>query len=277
MASVYATFSEFGWRRRLFTLVVLITLGLVGFNFLMVILMQLKPGFLGMTHFQEPHHRVHDLTFGFLVGTTTVGMLSQLRSPSKNVAGQLVALFPWIGLMVGFVLTDTWVPFDLAVALGGSTLLATVLHPTGRAFFQSFSIKRANWAMLALVIIAAVPLLAFGATNIELQRTVTNDHAALGHYGFMAAFSLTIIGAGVVASLRPDGWWLSAWVAGFLPVLLGLTSLVYPNVDSSLSLNWAIAAIAWGVAFVAAAEITQDVESPTLLGKRGALSKSERG
>ena len=131
--------------------------------------------------------------------------------------------------------------------------------------------------MPVLVIIAAVPLLAFASTNIGLQRTVSNEHAALGHHGFMAAFSFTVIGVGMLASLRPDGWWLSAWVAGLLPVLLGLASVVFSDVDSSLGPIWALAAIAWGVVFVAVAELTRDAESPTLLGSWGRVSKSERG
>lgn len=129
--------------------------------------------------------------------------------------------------------------------------------------------------MLALVVIAAVPLLAFAAEKIGFQRTIADDHAAMGHYGYMATFSFTVIGVGLLASLRPDGWRLTAWVAGLLPALLGLASLVFPDAGSSLSLVWALAAIAWGVVFVAAAELTQAAESPSLLGSRGALSKSD--
>jgi hypothetical protein len=130
--------------------------------------------------------------------------------------------------------------------------------------------------LLALIIIAAVPLLAFASTNIGLQRTVTDDHAALGHYGFMAAFSFTVIGVGLLASLRPDGWRLTAWVCGLLPALLGLASLVYPDVASSIGLVWSLAAMAWGVGFVAAAELTRTPRAPTLLGSRGAVPKSGR-
>ncbi|MGH7428482.1 MAG: hypothetical protein ACREJ4_09040, partial [Candidatus Methylomirabilaceae bacterium] len=205
------------------------------------------------------------------------GMLAQLRTPSKNVAGQLMALIPWVGLALTSALTNIPVRFAPAPILGALTLLATILHPTGRDLFRSFSVSRVNRVMLALVIIAAVPLLAFASTNIGLPRTLTNDHAALGHYGFMAAFSFTVIGVGLLASLRPDGWWLPAWLAGLLSALLGLASVVFPDVDSSLGLVWALAAIAWGVVFVAAAELTQDPERPTLLGSRGVISKSERG
>jgi hypothetical protein len=130
--------------------------------------------------------------------------------------------------------------------------------------------------MLVLVVIAAVPLLAFAATNIGLQRTVTDDHAGMGHYGFMAAFGFAVIGVGLLASLRPDGWRPTAWMAGLLPALLGLASAMYPDASSSLGLIWAFAAIAWGAVFIATAELTKDAELPTLVGLRGAVSRSER-
>jgi hypothetical protein len=215
-------------------------------------------------HFRLPSHRVHDVTFSFLMGTAVVGMLAQLRTPSQNVAGQLMALIPWVGLALAFALARTWLRFAPAPLFGVLTLFATILHPSARNFFRSFSISRVNRVMLALVIIAAIPLLVFASTNIGLQRTVTNDHATLGHYGFMAAFSFTVIGAGLVASLRPDGWRLTAWVAGCLPTLLGVTSLVFPDVDSSLSLVWALAAIGWGVAFIATAALAKGASDKTV-------------
>jgi hypothetical protein len=248
-----------------FSRVVLVTLGLIGFFGVVVLLPDLFAGLLGQEtaghvshHFREPHHRIHDLTFAFLLGTALVGLLAQVRAPSKNGAAQLMALIPFVGLLLGFVLTNTAVLSVPWVAVGAFTLLATILHPTGGALFSSFSVSRVNRVMLALVIIAAVPLLAFASTNIGLQRAGLSDHAALGHYGFMAAFGFTVIGVGLLASLRPDGRRLTAWVAGFLPALLGLASLVFPDVASSLGVVWALAAIVWGVVFVAVAELTQD-------------------
>src|SRR5262245_52058743 len=109
---------------------------------------------------------------------------------------------------------------DTVAIFGVLTLLATLLHPTGRDLFRSLSVSRLNRVMLALFIIAAVPL---------------------------------------------------------LPTLLGLASLVFRGVDSSLGPIWTLAAIAWGVVFVTVAELTQDAESPTLLGSSGSVSKGERG
>jgi hypothetical protein len=267
-----------------FSLVVLVTLGLFGFVGLVLLQPDLIGGLFGhdiaghiSRHFRDPQHRVHDLTFSFLMATAVVGMLAQLRRPSENVAGQLMALIPWVALGLAFARAPHWIPFAPAPIFAALTLLAISIHPTGRNLFRSFSVSRVNRVMLALVIIAAVPLLALASTNIGLQRTVSNDHAALGHYGFMAAFGFTVIGVGLLASLRPVGWRLTAWVAGFLPALLGVASVVFPDVDSNLGVVWALAAIAWGVGFVAAAELTRDAEGPTLLGSQGVISKIGTG
>jgi hypothetical protein len=241
-----------------FGLFVLVTLGL--FGLLGVVLVQGEV--IGShSHFREHHHRIHDLTFAFLFGTAAVGMIAQLFAPLKNVAGQLMALIPWLALAMVFPLTEYWSAHAsgfvmIATALFGAlTLNAAIFHPAGRDLFGSFSIARTHRVMLVLVAVAAAPLVAFAASNIALQRGAADDHVDLGHYGFMAAFSFTVIGVGILASLRPDGWRLPAWVGGLLPTLLGIASIVLPDVASSLSLGWALVAIAWGIAFVAAAEI----------------------
>jgi hypothetical protein len=143
--------------------------------------------------------------------------------------------------------------------------MAAILHPTWRGFFRSFRASRISWMLLAMVVVAAVPLLIFAAINVGIQGSVPDDHAQLGHYGFMTAYAVTIVGVGLLASARPDGWRLTAWVAGILPALLGLASLVYPDISSTLGPVWAIAAIAWGVSFVVASErirLSDPVPSP---------------
>jgi hypothetical protein len=261
MSSIRVWLSEFTGQRRVFSVTVLTALGFSGFFGLVVLQPDLFAKLLGREtaghishHFREHHHRVHDLTYALLLGTAVVGSVGQLVAP-KKVAGQLMALMPFVGLTLTLALTNTAVLSIPWVVVGASTLLATILHPTGRAFFSSFGISRVNRVMLALVTLAAVPLLTFASTNIVLQRTVTNEHAALGHYGFMAAFGFTVIGVGILASLRPDGWRFAAWVGGLLPMLLGLASLVFPDVESSLGLVWILAAIIWGITFVVAAEL----------------------
>lgn len=252
----------------LFAGALLLTLAAAGLQGLMVGLMALRmeqwlPGpFAEMGHFTQAHHRIHDLTFAFLFVPPVLGVLAQFRRPADNVAGMLMTLVPGATLALVLVLTLAGdgtarvlqPPWLLVLA---AALLATAVHPAGREFFRSFRDARLSWVMAALVAVAAIPLLQLAVTNITLQATVPDDHAAAGHYGFMAAFALTTIAVGILASLRPTGWTVTAWAAGLLPVLLGTTSTIYPHAASSLSLPWALAAIAWGAAFTAVALLTR--------------------
>jgi hypothetical protein len=253
-------------RRRLFSIVVWLFLSLIGLNGLLLLLPDDFGGLLGHDiathaghHFRSPSHRIHDFTFGLLFGTATLGILVQLRRRG-HVAGQLMALIPWIGLVLVFLSADYLATHGtgfvvVATALYGElTLLAALLHPAGRNLFRSVSRPQPDKVTLGLALVAAVPLLAFAVSNIGLQRAGGDDHVELGHYGFMAALCFTIIGVGLLTSLRPDGWRLPAWVVGWLAGLLGVGSLLMPDTPSSLGPVWAIAAIAWGAAFTAASD-----------------------
>jgi hypothetical protein len=251
-----------------FTLALVVTLLAAAFNGLMVLLMALRleallPGaFAEMGHFTEPHHRTHDLTFGFLFVPSVAGLLAQSRRPASNVAGMLMALVPAAALLRVLLLTvlgggNTRVLQPPWVIVMAGALLATALHPAGSDFFSSFRRSRVGWALLALVAAAAVALIPFAAVNIGLQVSVPDDHAAAGHYGFVAAFAVATIGLGVLASLRPDGWRLAAWTTAALPVLFGATSIIYPQATSSLARRGAVGAIVWGAVFIVVAERTR--------------------
>jgi hypothetical protein len=275
--------ARLGWQPVVFALAVLSTLGLLGLNGLLLWRPDVYEGILNpnitgaaAAHFDSLDHRIHDLTFTLLVSTGAIGLLAQVRAPRKNVAAQFMALIPWASMAVIVPLTSYWTPaatkFPLyaTAVYGGFTLSAALLHPTGRGLVSSFSVARVSRPMLVLVAVAIVPLLTLAWTNIDLQRDEAgaNGHWLMGHYGFVAALSLTIIGVGLVASLRPVGWRLSAWVAGLLPAVLGLLSLVYPDVDSSLRPGWALASIGWGVTFLAAAERSERHQDPSEVARR---------
>jgi hypothetical protein len=181
----------------------------------------------------------------------------------------VMALIPVIAMVVAGVLAqdvDAVVRFNPIRYAAWVTVIVALLHPTGRKFPHSFSRHRVNRTMLALVATAAVPLLAFASTNLRLQRTVSDLHGLMGHYGFMAALSFTVIAVGLLASLRPAGWRLSACTAGLLPALLGVASLLYPDAASSVTTAWALAAMAWGSVFVAVAALTAGTIEPGAIG-----------
>jgi hypothetical protein len=246
-------------RHQLFSLVVILTLALVMFIAVVLLQPELLAGIAGRTttghiseHFREPQHRVHDLTFGFLMGTAVVGTLAQLRRPSQRPAVQVMALMPIAGLVLATALSGPAVLSFPWVSVGALVLAATVLHPTAQGLVRS--LRRVDPVMLALVGLAAGPLLAFASANLDLQRRGVGDHAMLGHYGYMAGFAFTVIGVGLLSSMRVDGGRVTAWVAGALAAAIGITSIVFPDVESRLDLPWAVAAIGWGTVFVASAQ-----------------------
>jgi len=247
-------------RRQLFSLVVLVTLGLSAFIGIVLVRPDAIDAVIGrtaaghMSHFREPHHRIHDLAFAFLISVTMLGTIAQLRRPSRSAAAQVMAAIPILGLALVSALTNAAVVQVPWVLLGAPTLLATALHPAVGDLVRSVRIPRIDRALLALVVVAALPLLVFASTNVGLQTAGPTDHALLGHYGFMAAFGFTVVGLGLLSSVRPAGGRVVPWAAGLLPVLLGVASLAFPDVESSLDLVWALAAIGWGVAFVTVAE-----------------------
>lgn len=270
------------WPRLLFVAAVLLALALIGINGLLVVRASLfadvfNPNVVAgaSSHFNTPAHRLHDLSFALLYGTASVGLLTQLRRPVRNVAGLIMALLPWFALGLVFLLSEYWVPrgtlFQMyaTAVFGGFTLSAVLLHPRGRNLLRSFGAAQVDRAMVAMVLVAAVPVLSLASLNVDRQRTVdsANIHWQIGHYGFMAAVSFTMVGLGLLASLRPVGWRVAAWAAGILPGLLGLASLIYPDADSRFSTPWALTAMFWGLAFIAVAErarITNRTPRPVL-------------
>lgn len=212
---------------------------------------------LGMQHFGEASHRTHDVAYGGLFTTLVLGIVVQLRHPERNVAGMVMALVPSASLLLAALLVDDldrvfeFNPLRYAAAVAAVTAL---LHPSGRTFFRSFRLRSMSWPMAAMVAAAAVPLLVFASRNIELQQRAVNDvHRFMGHYGFMSALAFTIVGVGILASLRPAGWQVTACVSALLVAVLGVTSLLYPDAVSSVATGWAVAALAWAGSFATVA------------------------
>jgi hypothetical protein len=181
-------------------------------------------------------------------------VLLQVRSSASNVAAQLMAATGVLAFLLATIATDRRVLSIPWVAVGAPAIVATLLHPH---LFRSVRMARLSLPMIVLTAIAAVPFLAFAAGNIALQRSGLGDHAALGHYGYMAAFAFTVIGVAAISSLRLAGWRVTAWVAGSLAVALGVVSLVWLDVEGTLGVFGALLAIAWGAGYVVVAELVR--------------------
>jgi len=252
-------------------------------------------GHFDLVYTGDTHNLIHELVFALIVGIAGVGLFSQLWKPKENFTGQLVALIIWSMMILFAVITNNWVPQPLYIIFGGLTLIATILHPVGFGLFNWIRTAKTSKILFVLVVIVAIPLLVFAFTNINSQITngegsgffhkppvshsglaseePVNDigsvmgdsetehdeqeHSNAGHYRNMAIYSFIIILVGFLASFKPRGWRIAAWIAGLLPVLLGIASIVLPEAESSLGLAWGITSIVWGVSFIAMAEFTQ--------------------
>jgi hypothetical protein len=106
-------------------------------------------------------HRVHDVSFGALFAMSLVGLLAQLRSAWQKVAPmQQVAIPVYLLILVEIIVSGPsadMVPIYLLFGL--PPLVIALLHPARREVFRPTA--RPSRVMLAMVLVAAIPLLIF--------------------------------------------------------------------------------------------------------------------
>ncbi|MFB6187803.1 MAG: hypothetical protein ABEI86_13180, partial [Halobacteriaceae archaeon] len=175
------------------------------------------------------------------------------------------------------------------------TLIATLLHPAGRDLVLSITNTEINQAMLVLVILAAIPLLAFTYTQVGLQtgaiemgthghhsdaakspEKIHQEHIDFGHFALMAALGLTIVGTGLLASLQQPGWLITAWLTGITVIYYGVASIAFPEAASTVNVIWSIGAIVWGLAFIGIATITNNLDRPIAYGGKTPTKTPEK-
>lgn len=230
-------------------------------------------------------HEIHQFIFGLLLWPVLIGMLVQLRSPERHAASQLMALVPFAALLLAAALTDTWHIIPMLGMFAPLVIVATLLHPAGRELVTGFSASQVSVVLLVLVVLAAIPLGAATATHVGLQTGAIelgghdHDHAAggnaaeiheehieFGHFMLMTGFAIIVVGLGLLASLRPVGYRVPAWLAGVLLAAFGVGSIVAPEVSSSGGTMWGAGAIVWAIAFVGAAELSRDGRTTVAYG-----------
>jgi uncharacterized membrane protein (UPF0136 family) len=114
---------------------------------------------------------------------------------------------------------------------------------------------RASPVLLALVVGAAVPLIAYALGQAEVQRLdETSEHSQFYHWVETSFYAAAIPLVGLLAALRPVAYRLSARSSGFALAVLGAASLALPGYASALENPWAWSALAGGIAYVGVAE-----------------------
>ncbi|RQG86214.1 hypothetical protein EA462_17130 [Natrarchaeobius halalkaliphilus] len=206
-------------------------------------------------------HRLHVMGIATVVGVFLLGLFAQAIRPKQRVASMWGAFVIILAVTAGTVGYGVGRPEEVIPFLIVTTV-ALVAHPAGRQLFRRSDSY--SPALLALVAVAAVPLLAFVATQLSLSSSPVDPHALDGHYVMMAGLAIAPLAYGVFAATGFVGWRLAAWLAALPMAYYGLLAISFPAQSGAAGPGWAVAAILWAIAFVAVAEYSR-TGSSTLL------------
>ncbi|MCU4743749.1 hypothetical protein [Natronoglomus mannanivorans] len=206
-------------------------------------------------------HRLHVMGIAAVVGAFLLGLFVQAYKPRERIASMWGAFLVILTASVGTVWFGVGRPEEVLPFLA-VTGIALVVHPAGRRL-----LRRGNSyspALLGLVAVAAIPILAFAATQLSMSSSTVDPHALDGHYVMMTALLIAPLAYGLFAALGFDGWRLASWFAALPIAYYGLLSIAFPAQVGSTGAMWGVAAICWAIAFVAVAEYSR-METSSML------------
>lgn len=216
-------------------------------------------------------HRLHDLNFFALVWLGLLGLAVQLYAPKDRVNAVVVPVLVMGPLAVMALTTGSPIAM-LPVLFTVIGLVVATLHPAGRSLLRFERASPIDRGLLGLLVVSAIPLLAFSANEVVKQYTIADDHAALVHYGGMALLAVLIVYLAGLATVRRRDWRFAAWGAGLLAVYLGASSFAFPQLPSSAGPFWGGLAVAWGLGFVGATEVTRRDASPVRIERHTVIA-----
>lgn len=176
----------------------------------------------------------------------------QFHEPEGKVAGMQMMIIVLITSMITSIIDGTFGSFFLLflVIYGGIALL----HPGRQKIFR-FG-RPGNPELLALLGLAVVPWLMY-IVNLMNQLFTTGDW----NYSTHANIAIDMLLYGLLATFKTPGWRVPAWSAGFLAIVHGLTSILYPQLITSVIPIWGGLAVAWGLALISLTEWKRRQES----------------
>lgn len=205
-------------------------------------------------------HQVHDLTIFALLWIALLAPMALLlyrpRSRVNTVLAPLVFLLPFVGIAAQANSPILMLP----VVFGTLSLVVFALHPAGRDLFRFDRVEHVDRALAGLLVVAAIPLLAYAGNQMALQFAVTDEHSLFGHFGGMAIASVYVVLMGALAIVRRRDWRFAAYSAGLVAVVVGAASILFA-VESSVGPLWGTLSVLFGVVFVAAVEYVRRTEA----------------
>ena len=196
-------------------------------------------------------HAVHNaVVASLLIVLSAPPVIQVARSPDRALPSLVILAAVGVAGLATMAMSLTLDPFTLPFVV-----LIGVLWGIAPSRAEAVPAGRPSLVMLALVVAAAGPLVAYAFGQAELQRVDhTSEHAAFFHWVETSFYAIAILLLGFLAALRPSGFRMAAWMGGSALVILGAASVLLDQHASALPEPWGLAAVAGGVVFVAVAE-----------------------
>lgn len=204
----------------------------------------------GVVSESQAIHGFHNAVVAtLLVVLSASAAIAAARVPERSI-GPLVHLsVVGVAGLITMVLSLTIDPFTLPFIV-----LVGVLWAVRPSRERPLPPGRPSPILLVLVLAGAVPLVAYALGQAELQRIdSTSEHAEFYHWVETSFTAVAVLLLGLLTTVRPAAYRLSAWSAGLALAVLGGASLALPGRASALDAEWAGAALAGGLVFVAGA------------------------
>jgi hypothetical protein len=196
-------------------------------------------------------HRFHNVLLAtLLLVLTAPPLIAAIRDPERATIPLTHLLVVSAAGVITMIVALTVDPFTLPVLV-----LLGVLWLLRPGKDSPFPPGRPSVIILVLVLAATVPLAVYAFDNARLQDIdTTSEHAEFFHWVETSFTAAAVLFLGLLVSVRPAAYRMSAWCAGGAIAILGAASLFLPTYASAFDTPWAWAALAGGVVFVAVDE-----------------------
>jgi hypothetical protein len=218
-------------------------------------------GFFGLTvlvigWFEKPFGvstPVSELSHGALAGIIiTGGLLAQLRSPERRIAGLQQAVLGILAFLITALIGGRQEPLQASLLFLAALAFLVVLHPARGEFLKVETSPTTS--LVALSLLGAIPVVIYSVNMLAEARQFVGPPHHADRFAEMAAAAVAIVLVGMLASLRTRGWRISAWSAGAAASVVGLASIVFPDAPGAVGRFWGTLAVGAGVLFVGLAE-----------------------
>ena len=189
-----------------------------------------------------------------IVAAAFVRVAAWPRTATPGIAQLVVAT---VSLAVAALVATETKLLVLVALLGPQTaIVGALLGPAWRKDAELQRARSRSSRLLLMVAAAgAVPWLSYALHMWTLNREDRSDgDVSLGidHFSVQGALALALVLLPVSAGLRADLRPFVAVCTSVAAAYLGLVSLAWPDAAGALGRPWSVAALAWGLALVAA-------------------------